>query len=482
LAAKGRQGLRGLQGLTARRRTAIAVVSVVLAACVISFSILVWPFGAQHPSLALSPTSARTRAPVMASGSQFTPGSRVALRVGAKTTDARDIQVGEDGRFSATFTVPDIEPGTHTVGVVPTSGSSALVATATLTVLPGAETARATPTAGTPTPHPSPSPSPTVKAGEATATPKPAATPRPPAPTPRPTTTAPISKVKILFGLGSQIELANAYRLTREAPIHMLSAWYNGPNDLGWITDSYHQSIYRRQYAAGRSLHLIVWSDVPNATITTKYGTACGRPYPLSDRFLTDIGRVAKAFAGSGRFYVTLFTEFQTYACDADAWNPNPQTNAYWRALKDRYLAARTIIKRNAPKALVSLGWGGWQMMWDEPAIGGGRSMIPYFADVMRASDFQSFQSMRMDSNVSNIVAMTKVLGAYGPVMLAHYRPENQSQAVYDADLRTLFTDRYMRMLRSAGLFAWSFMDTHNLEASSTTYAFVKAAIRKYGL
>jgi hypothetical protein len=77
---------------------------------------------------------------------------------------------------------------------------------------------------------------------------------------------------------------------------------------------------------------------------------------------------------------------------------------------------------------------------------------------------------------------MTKVLGAYGPVMLAHYKPVNESQAVYDADVRTLLTDSYMRKLRNAGLFAWSFMDTHNLKASATTYAFVKAAIRKYGL
>ena len=332
---------------------------------------------------------------------------------------------------------------------------------------------------------------PTSAPSTPTPTPKPSATPRPsptaarsaaPAPTVRPSVSAAGSPVKILFGLGPQIQSASTYRLTREAPIHILSAWYNGPGDLSWITDSYHRSVYRQQYAAGRSLHLIVWTDAPNATIATKYGTACGRPYPLSDRFLGDIGHLAQAFAGSGRLYVTLFTEFQTYACTENAWDPDPQTMAYWRALEDRYLAAMAVIKKNAPKALVSLGWGGWQTRWDEPAIGGGRSMIPHFADVMRASDFQSFQSMRSDSNVSDIASMVNVLGAYGPVMLAHYKPVDASQAVYDADVQTLLTDSYMTRLRNGGLFAWCFMDTHNLTASTATYAFVKAAVQRYGL
>ena len=75
--------------------------------------------------------------------------------------------------------------------------------------------------------------------------------------------------------------------------------------------------------------------------------------------------------------------------------NPNAATNAYLRALKDRYLEARSAIRSAAPNAKVSLGWGGWQTRWDDAAKGGGRSMFQYFADVMRASDFQSFQAMQ---------------------------------------------------------------------------------------
>jgi hypothetical protein len=46
---------------------------------------------------------------------------------------------------------------------------------------------------------------------------------------------------------------------------------------------------------------------------------------------------------------------------------------------------------------------------------------------VLRASDFQSFQAMATDTNTGDIRAMVRVLGAYGPVMLAHYKPDNGS-------------------------------------------------------
>jgi hypothetical protein len=37
--------------------------------------------------------------------------------------------------------------------------------------------------------------------------------------------------------------------------------------------------------------------------------------------------------------------------------------------------------------------------------------MVPYFADVLMASDFQSFQAMQSDSNVEDIRAMVRLLG-----------------------------------------------------------------------
>ncbi len=70
--------------------------------------------------------------------------------------------------------------------------------------------------------------------------------------------------------------------------------------------------------------------------------------------------------------------------------------------------AARAYL---TARAKVSLGWGGWQTRFDDPSTGAGRSMFPYFDDVMRASDFQSFQAIQSDSNVADVRAMTRLLG-----------------------------------------------------------------------
>jgi hypothetical protein len=88
---------------------------------------------------------------------------------------------------------------------------------------------------------------------------------------------------------------------------------------------------------------------------------------------------------------------------------------------------------------------------------------------------------MQSDSNVADVRAMVRTLGAYGPVMLAHYKPDNSSQATFDQDLRSMLTDSYLAEMTSAGLFAWSFMDNKNLSASATSYQFVKDAVTRYG-
>jgi hypothetical protein len=99
---------------------------------------------------------------------------------------------------------------------------------------------------------------------------------------------------------------------------------------------------------------------------------------------------------------------------------------------------------------------------------------------VLRASDFQSFQAMATDTNTGDIRAMVRALGAYGPVMLAHDKPDNGSDAVFAADLRTILTDRYLAPATRDGLFAMSFMDGTNLAASDELYGFVRSAVRRY--
>jgi hypothetical protein len=263
----------------------------------------------------------------------------------------------------------------------------------------------------------------------------------------------------------------------------MLTSWYNGPGDLSWMS-GWRTGTVPRAYAAGYALHLVVWTGDPEGPVSTSYGPACGRGYPLSSRFVGDMQQLAQTFAGKAGgppLYVTLFTEFQTYPCTDNRWSPDSQTTNYYKALQDRYRAAYDVFHRYAPNAKVSIGWGGWQASYDSPGDGGGRSLFGHFADVMRMSDFQSFQAMASDGNLADIRDMVAVLGGYGPVMLAHYKPDNGSQATFDADVHGILTDAFLGTETRAGLFAVSFMDNTNLSASTATFGFVKAAVARYG-
>jgi hypothetical protein len=284
---------------------------------------------------------------------------------------------------------------------------------------------------------------------------------------------------RVLFGMGPEATSDN--RLVREAPVRMLTCWYNGPGDLDWMS-GWKDDVVPNAYAAGRPMHLVVWTGDAERTVSTKYGTGCGRAYPLSDRFLGDMARLADTFRGGANgppLYVTLFTEFQTYPCADNAWNPNAQTNAYLRALKDRYTQAMSIFHQHAPNARVSLGWGGWQSGWTDEQTGAGRAMIPHFADVMRASDFQSFQVMGSANARSDARAMTDLLSPYGAVMLAHYEPANGSSL--ESDMRAFFTDASVRDLVDRGLFAFSFMNDKGMDSGSA-YQAAKTAVQTYAV
>ena len=236
-------------------------------------------------------------------------------------------------------------------------------------------------------------------------------------------------------------------------------------------------------YAQGKSLQLIVWTGSDEVTLATKYGPACGRSYPFSSSFESDMQELATIFSGSGPLYVSMFTEFQTYPCKDNIWQGNEN---YFSALKDQYRVAQRIFKTYAPNAQLSLTWGGWQGSWDDPGRGGGASLLPHFADVMNASDFQSFQAMDSHSNVADIKTMTRLLhgygvGAHNKVMVAHYKPDNQSQVTWQTDLDAIFVPDVMAGLQQNGLFAFSFMDEQNINASEASYQQAKQIVSTYG-
>lgn len=268
------------------------------------------------------------------------------------------------------------------------------------------------------------------------------------------------------------------FRLVREAPVHMLTSWYNGPSDLVWMRVQQNDLIprlYQKKYV----VHLITWTDLPEKDIQTPYGPACGRPYPVSTQVVDDMKQLAQIYNGKGPMYVTLFTEFQTYTCTDNNWIGNEN---YWKTLKDNFRKIKDVFHQNAPQSKVAISWGSWQSRYDDKEKQGGRSLFPYFADILKESDFTAFQAMKSDSNVQDILDMTRILGSYRrPVMLAHYKPSSGSHAVFDDDMRKLFTDDVIGQLTSNGLFAISFMDNELISSSESSYQLVKSGIVKYG-
>ena len=306
----------------------------------------------------------------------------------------------------------------------------------------------------------------------------PSATPKP-APSAQPASVpAPSAAKPFLFGIGPQLDGAMRSRIYRDAPVGMLTSWYNGPDDLNFMR-GWQSTRVPQAYAEGKALHLVIFTDGPETNFNTKYGPACGRTYPFSASFASDMQQLASIYKGSGTLYVSMFTELQTYPCQDNTWRGSEN---YYKALKDQYRQAMDIFHTNAPNSQVSLSWGGWQARWDDKANGAGRSLIPHFADVMGASDFQSFQAMHSTGNVQDISDMTGLLHAYGNgrVMVAHYKPDNSSQTTWRNDLEGIFTPGNMAALQQRGLFAFSFMDEKNMGASETAYQQARQVIQTY--
>ncbi|WP_203920318.1 hypothetical protein [Rugosimonospora africana] len=288
---------------------------------------------------------------------------------------------------------------------------------------------------------------------------------------------------KLLIGIGDEADRAAQTALAKQSPVKMLTSWYNEESDFGDFMDGWKKTLIPKLYRSGYAIHVVEWAPDDEGQLTTKYGPACGRAYPLSSQFLNDMKHLAQIFGGARTgppFYVTLFTEFSTYPCVDNEWDS--ATN-YYLALKDQYRAAYQVLHANAANVHVSLGFGGWLGTYDYPQKGGGKSLISHFTDILKASDFQSFQAMNdpASQNPAQILAMTKILHPYGPVMLAHYKPDNGNQATFDADVRAIFTDSFIQRATADGLFAMSFMTTKNVDADPATFQFLKTAVTRYG-
>ncbi|HXG35795.1 MAG TPA: hypothetical protein VNL15_02375, partial [Dehalococcoidia bacterium] len=97
---------------------------------------------------------------------------------------------------------------------------------------------------------------------------------------------------RILFGMGPEPDHAISTPLVQQAPVGMLTAWYNGTSDLNWMK-YWKNGFISNLYGQGFALHLIVYSNDPET------GWPCGRQYPISDQIRDDMVALAQIFAGT---------------------------------------------------------------------------------------------------------------------------------------------------------------------------------------
>lgn len=291
-----------------------------------------------------------------------------------------------------------------------------------------------------------------------------------------------VAQPKIVFGLGPNAVKATGSPLMASG-IGMITTWYHGPNQLGQF-EGWHSDVIPEIYRSGRAVHVVVATWDEGTSIETRFGRACGQAYPLSDEFLDDMRRLAAAFAGQADgppLYISMFHGLQKLACANSGYLADRATTNYYMALKERYVDIVKTMRQQAPNARVGLNWDGWTASHDDPQTGAGRSMFPYFAEAMRASDFQSFSLFEADGNTKELRRMVKALGAYGPVMVSYYGPHEDPVDVYQDDLRRTFTPGTLSQLVADGLFAFSFRDDDLLRMSPESMTLASQIVRDYG-
>ncbi|WP_163507041.1 AfsR/SARP family transcriptional regulator [Fodinicola acaciae] len=295
---------------------------------------------------------------------------------------------------------------------------------------------------------------------------------------------------QVLFGVGPSLAAAAASPLTRQARVSMLSASYQRPADLAAFTGT-HRADVDRAYRSGRAINVVVRDSSERRPLRTAYGPACGAVDPLSPSYPEHIRRLAHALAGRATdppLLITLFGRLEHLTCNADAvggrFRQDAATTAYFRALKDRFWTLRKIILTEAPNARVAIGWEHWQASFDQPSTGGGLSMFPYFADVLRGSDFMSFEAIDDLSNVVFVKQMVDQLGQYGPVVVTNYGPHRGLvPGVFERDVESLFdAPGMLDQLSNAGLYGFSFTDDQQMRTHPEALVLIRQVVDNRGL
>ena len=271
----------------------------------------------------------------------------------------------------------------------------------------------------------------------------------------------------ILWGIGDQLSNAVKTPIYRNAPVDMVTAWYNGPDDLSWMSGYQKVSTISDLYGRGKAIGLVIW-----------LGNHAN--YAISPQFLEDARVLARTFGGNGphrgRLYVVMFSELETYSSDP----------GYFANLKRAYFEAMAVFRKENANARVALGLGGYG--WGSTP----NRDLSFWDAAIRASDFTAVQAMQACDNERNgqniiipqIRSSVKQLGTYGkPVMISHFKlwgdPGCQT-AAFGRFMRAVFTDRSISALAADNLFAWNFMDDHYINSPGPTHETAKRLIATY--
>jgi len=272
----------------------------------------------------------------------------------------------------------------------------------------------------------------------------------------------------LLWGMGDQISGAKKSPVFREAPMSMITSWYNKPDDLDWMSGYRDETTMTDLYRRGYAQELVVWlADYPQ--------------YAIGDAFREDLKELIRIFKGNGPdygpLYVVLFTEFETYSDDP----------AYFADLKDAFLQARDIIKQEYEQAYVALGFGGYGWIGAPE-----RDLKDWEIEALEAGDFAAVQHMhhanRLDLMIPQVRRSVKQLGSYGkPVMVSHFKlwsdegdPPGLASQSFNTFIGNMFTRKSLEEMADDGLFAWGFMDDTYINDSGTARSRIMEIISRH--
>lgn len=258
------------------------------------------------------------------------------------------------------------------------------------------------------------------------------------------------------WGLGPEADLVMESQVMKSNDFKVLTCWINSEQDIEtwfsqWVETNYLDNLWEKGYI----FHIVTYGWKENHA---------------SIEFVEAMDNLSKLISrpDDSKHYVlfSLATEFQTYVEPNNVYNS--ETSNFYQNLIDYLRQAKNTIHNNAPNSRVSFCWGGWQARYDDPNNGGGKSMFPYFADLMAEMDFMSFQLMNSKGSISgqhdDLQEMINVLKNYNEhLMVAHYKPDGEytleKQSAFDADVEKLIDSDYFAEITNQGLFAFSFMD-----------------------